>query len=80
MRERFTSRNKPFFVELKENHKYLFCSCIKSENQPFCDGKSHRRTGKLPLNFTVEKTGMYYLCGCKKSKSQPFCDGTHKTL
>lgn len=71
---------KPYVVELKENQKYLFCTCGKSAKQPFCDLASHKGSGYVPKHFQVEKDGTYHLCGCKHSKNQPFCDGTHKVL
>ncbi|MBU1141365.1 MAG: CDGSH iron-sulfur domain-containing protein [Firmicutes bacterium] len=74
------AQKKPYAIELKTNEKYLFCTCGKSENQPLCDSKSHKKTGFVPQSFSVEKDGTYYLCGCKHSKNKPYCDGTHKTL
>lgn len=29
--------NKPKKVELVQNEEYMFCTCGKSKNQPFCD-------------------------------------------
>ncbi len=74
------AQKKPYVVELKANQKYMFCTCGKSKDQPFCDLSSHKGSGFVPKHFTVEKDGSYYLCGCKHSKTQPFCDGTHKGL
>jgi CDGSH iron-sulfur domain-containing protein 3 len=80
MKERMTSRHAPFRVDLKAHIKYMFCACGKSENQPFCDQWSHKRTSITPILFTVEKDGAYFICGCKKTKSPPYCDTTHKKL
>ena len=74
------AQKKPYVVELEAGKKYLFCTCGKSEHQPFCDLQSHKGSGHTPKTFTVEKDGTYYLCGCKHSKNQPYCDGTHKTI
>lgn len=80
MKIRLTSQKKPFLVDLKAHKDYLFCTCEKSENQPFCDQRSHRGTGKVPFHFSVDKDGKYFLCGCKKSTHLPYCDATHKKL
>ncbi|MFA5470882.1 MAG: CDGSH iron-sulfur domain-containing protein [Acholeplasmataceae bacterium] len=74
------AQKKPYSVELEAGKKYMFCTCGKSKDQPFCDLASHKGSGFAPKHFTVDKDGTYYLCGCKHSKNQPFCDGTHKTL
>jgi len=74
------AQKKPYPVDLKAGVKYLFCTCGKGNNQPFCDLNSHKGTGLAPKTFTVEKDGTYHLCGCKHSSNKPFCDGTHKTL
>ncbi|MCK9235665.1 MAG: CDGSH iron-sulfur domain-containing protein [Acholeplasmataceae bacterium] len=70
----------PYKVELEGGKKYLFCTCGRSVNQPFCDLQSHKETPFRPKTFSVEKDGTYFLCGCKRSEKQPFCDGTHKKL
>lgn len=70
---------KPITVNLTKGKKYFFCTCGKSTNQPFCDGK-HKGTGFAPQAFTAEKDGDAYLCQCKQSGNLPFCDGKHKKL
>ncbi|MCP5535770.1 MAG: CDGSH iron-sulfur domain-containing protein [Akkermansiaceae bacterium] len=70
---------KPAVVNLTQGKKYFFCTCGKSANQPFCDGK-HKGSGFSPLAFTAEAGGDAYLCQCKQSGELPFCDGTHKKL
>ena len=30
--------NRPQVAELKKGEEYYFCTCGRSENQPFCDG------------------------------------------
>ena len=69
--------NKPKKVSLTEGQDYYFCSCGRSNNQPFCDG-SHAGTGFKPKAFKAQETGDAYLCQCKYSANTPFCDGTHK--
>ncbi|HHB93315.1 MAG TPA: CDGSH iron-sulfur domain-containing protein [Thioploca sp.] len=71
--------NKPIEMELDANKTYYWCSCGKSEKQPFCDG-SHAGTDFKPVEFSPDKTGSAWLCQCKHSKRLPFCDGSHKDL
>ncbi len=72
------AKKGPYIVEL-EAGDHWFCTCGRSNNQPFCDG-SHQGTDFEPLKFTLEEGRKAGLCGCKHSKNLPFCDGTHKTL
>ena len=69
--------NKPAKVSLTKDEDYYFCTCGRSQNQPFCDG-SHAGTSFKPKAFTAEETGDAYLCQCKVSNNLPFCDGSHK--
>lgn len=69
----------PKAVELEAGKQYAFCTCGRSNNQPFCDG-SHKVTSFTPHVFTAEKSGEAWLCMCKRTGNVPFCDGTHKTL
>lgn len=71
--------NKPIPVVLTKDQTYYYCTCGKSTNQPFCDGK-HKGTNFKPHAFTAEKDGTAYLCQCKQSASAPFCDGAHKKI
>lgn len=66
----------PIEVYLKKGEKYLWCTCGKSSDEPFCDG-SHCESFK-PLEFTVEKDRRAFLCSCKKTKKPPYCDGSHE--
>ena len=70
---------KSIEVELEEGRDYFFCTCGRSESQPFCDG-SHKGTEFKSHKFTAEKTGKAWLCACKHTKDTPFCDGSHKPL
>ena len=74
------AQKAPYKVELKAGEKYLFCTCGKSSEQPFCDKNSHKTTNFKPQVFSVEKDGSYHLCGCKQTGNKPFCDGTHNKL
>ena len=71
------ANNNPAKVELTKGDEYYFCTCGRSNNQPFCDGL-HASTDFKPKPFTAEESGDAYLCQCKYSANLPFCDGTHK--
>ena len=71
--------NSPVPVELKKGEEYYFCTCGRSDNQPFCDG-SHKGTSFSPRAFTADSDGEAYLCQCKQTGNAPFCDGTHKDV
>lgn len=66
-------------VEVKKGEAYWWCSCGKSEKQPFCDG-AHKGSEFKPVKFIAEKDGTVHLCGCKYTKNPPYCDGSHKKL
>ncbi|MEB3322244.1 MAG: glutamate synthase-related protein [Synechococcaceae cyanobacterium] len=69
----------PITVTLEAGREYLYCSCGRSADQPFCDG-SHRGTGFTPLPFRVEKDRRAALCRCKRTADAPYCDGSHADL
>ena len=73
------AKKGPYVVELEAGKNYFWCTCGRSEKQPFCDG-SHKDTEFTSMKFTVEETKKYGLCGCKHSKSAPFCDREHNNL
>ncbi|HEB77559.1 MAG TPA: CDGSH iron-sulfur domain-containing protein [Methylothermaceae bacterium] len=79
MSEPVIASRTPFAVEVEAGKTYYWCSCGRSQSQPFCDG-SHKGTGFAPLAWTAEKSGTVYFCGCKHTKSPPLCDGSHKQL
>jgi CDGSH-type Zn-finger protein len=68
-------KNLPFSVTLGAG-TYHWCSCGKSEKEPFCDG-AHKDTGKEPLEFTLAEKEQVVLCACQRTKTPPFCDGSH---
>lgn len=78
MSEPVCAKKGPYVVELEEGTHY-WCSCGRSENQPFCDG-SHKGTDFTPVEFTVTEKKKYGLCGCKHTEKSPFCDGGHRDL
>ncbi len=77
--EAIIAQKAPYAVEVESGKTYYWCSCGRSQKQPFCDG-AHKETSMQPLAFTAEKTETVYLCGCKQSANTPFCDGKHKEL
>lgn len=79
MADPVVAQKAPYAVEVEAGKKYWWCSCGRSQKQPYCDG-SHKDTGLTPLLYTAEKTGKVYLCGCKSTAKMPFCDGTHGRL
>ena len=77
--EPVVSQKNPYAVEVEAGKAYYWCSCGRSEDQPFCDG-SHKGTGLEPVEFTAKESGEVYLCGCKHSNDKPYCDGSHSKL
>jgi len=73
------AQKSPIPVDVEDGKSYFWCTCGKSENQPFCDG-SHKGTSFTPLKWTAEKSGKKFFCGCKMTEGQPFCDGSHNGL
>ena len=69
----------PLPVDVEEGRKYFWCSCGKSDRQPFCDG-SHQGTEFLPLTYVAETTQTLYFCACKHTRGAPLCDGSHNYL
>lgn len=74
-----TSTKDSISVSLTKGENYLWCSCGRSNNQPFCDG-SHHGTKFKPVKFSGKRTGEIKLCNCKKTNKSPFCDDTHLNL
>jgi glutamate synthase domain-containing protein 2/CDGSH-type Zn-finger protein len=68
--------NKPVKVCLSKGQEYHFCTCGKSNSQPFCDG-SHVGTSFTPRVIVSDHDEEAYLCACKHTGNAPFCDGTH---
>lgn len=67
----------PFGLELQPG-KYLWCTCGRSEKQPFCDGAHNQGTTFKPLLMDVKETQVVWLCGCKITATAPLCDGAHR--
>jgi mannose-6-phosphate isomerase-like protein (cupin superfamily)/CDGSH-type Zn-finger protein len=73
------AQRKGFYFEVKAGQRYLWCSCGRSANQPFCDG-SHAGTEFLPVPFVAKEDEDVIFCGCKYTGTRPFCDGAHNNL
>ena len=71
------TRPKP--VELEAGETVWWCTCGKSNSQPFCDG-SHKGSEFSPVAVEITEKKKYGLCGCKHTNNPPFCDGTHSSL
>ncbi len=69
----------PIEVQLEAGRQYYWCTCGRSQSQPFCDG-SHKNTEFSPRAFSVDENRSAWLCTCKKTGNSPFCDGTHNKL
>ena len=78
MTEPKATEKSPFVTEL-EADSYYWCSCGKSQNDPYCDG-AHQGTDFKPVEFTLTEKKTVALCRCRTTKTPPFCDGSHKEL
>ena len=67
----------PIPVEVEAGKAYFWCTCGRSENQPFCDG-SHKETSFVPLKWEAPETKRVFFCACKATMGAPLCDGSHK--
>ncbi|MCP9801212.1 glutamate synthase-related protein [Synechococcus sp. RedBA-s] len=76
MEKPVVAANEPIAVELKKGKTYLYCTCGRSKDQPFCDG-SHQGSGFSPQSFTANSDGETWLCRCKQTGHAPYCDGSH---
>mgnify|MGYP001085800815 FL=1 len=73
------AQKAPYPVEVEAGRTYCWCSCGRSQKQPFCDG-SHQGSDFTPVAYKAEQTETKYFCGCKMTANQPFCDGAHAKL
>jgi CDGSH-type Zn-finger protein len=73
------SHKQPIAVEVVAGKQYFWCSCGKSNKQPWCDG-SHSGSEFSPLAYKAEETKTLHVCACKKTGHPPLCDGTHQLL
>jgi CDGSH-type Zn-finger protein len=73
------AQKAPIPIEIEAGKSYFWCSCGKSNNQPFCDG-SHDGSDFTPVKYDATETITKYFCACKHTDSQPLCDGSHSKL
>ena len=66
-------------VRLEAGQRYLYCTCGKSKQAPFCDS-SHHGSKYKPTLFVAQRTGPHRMCNCKLTGTAPFCDGTHQAF
>jgi CDGSH-type Zn-finger protein len=79
MAEPVIAGRAPLAVDVEQGKNYYWCTCGRSQKQPFCDG-AHKGTEFAPLKWTAEATKKVYFCNCKKTGKPPLCDGTHAKL
>lgn len=66
----------PIIIKVEAGKKYFWCSCGKSQKQPFCDG-SHSGSEFSPVRYDALETRDVFFCNCKATKKAPICDGSH---
>jgi CDGSH-type Zn-finger protein len=76
MSEPVRASDLPLLVDVEEGKVYMWCSCGKSNKQPFCDG-SHAGTDFSPVIYKATESRKISFCGCKNTRKQPICDGSH---
>lgn len=70
----------PINVTVEANKNYAWCTCGKSDKQPFCDGQ-HKGSDFAPKIVKFEEAKELWWCACKHTESElGLCDGTHKGL
>ena len=79
MSEPIIAQKSPIAVEVEAGKTYYWCTCGKSDKQPFCNG-AHKGGEFAPLAYTAPESKTAYLCACKHTANAPFCDGAHKAL
>ena len=69
----------PFATDVEAGKDYYWCSCGRSQAQPFCDG-GHQGTTLTSIKYTAQESKTVYFCGCKQSAAGQLCDGSHQNL
>src|SRR3989338_11179740 len=59
---------EPKKVDVEAGKDYWFCTCGRSQTQPFCDG-SHSGTDFAPQLWTAEKSEAKWFCQVRHSFS-----------
>ena len=78
MKKAIRAGDAPIAKEVKANEVYWWCSCGRSQSQPFCDG-SHKGSKFHPVKYTADKDETLYFCACKQTANAPLCDGSHQS-
>ena len=65
----------PIGVEVEAGKSYFWCSCGKSDSQPFCDG-SHKDTEFTPVKYEAAESKKLFFCACKATKGLPNFGGS----
>ena len=52
-------------VDVVAGKTYYYCTCGRSDKQPFCNG-AHKGTRFAPTAWTATETKTVYFCGCKQ--------------
>jgi CDGSH-type Zn-finger protein len=79
MAEPTVAAKAPIAIDVEAGKTYWWCSCGRSQKQPFCDG-SHKGSEFVPRQYTAEASTKLWFCACKASGKAPLCDGSHKKL
>ena len=69
----------PYQMTLEAGKAYFWCTCGRSQKQPFCDG-AHKACDLRPMKVEIQEAGKKAFCQCKHTKTAPFCDGSHCAL
>ena len=69
----------PYQVNLEAGKAYFWCTCGKSQKQPYCDG-AHKGTTFPPGDLARKDADGYFLFIGNKDDVMPFCDGSHNML
>ena len=79
--ERVVAAKAPIPAGVEAGKTYFWCTCGRSQKQPFCDG-AHGREGTdlTPIKWEAPFSKTVYFCACKQSKNAPLCDGSHNEL
>lgn len=73
------AKKAPIVAAVEGGIEYWYCTCGRSDTQPFCDG-SHKGTEFTPKSYTTSIDSEVHFCGCKHTECPPLCDGTHLKL
>lgn len=58
---------------------YLYCTCGRTKNQPFCD-KAHKGSGFKPEIVVIREKRLVKWCMCRHSQKGYWCDNSHRQL